>query len=56
LIYQLVIGEHGLFIDSLGNNNEYIFKVKTITYKKYYKNLSIYNKSRKMKEKGYKFL
>ena len=63
LIYQFVIGEDGFILDNDNNkfiqkkiNEDFIFKMKTITYKKYYKNLSIYNKSRKMKEKGYKYL
>lgn len=55
LIYQFVVGEYGLLIDDY-NKDDFIFKVKTISYKKYYKNLSLYNKSRKMKEKGFKYL
>ena len=63
MIYQFVVGEHGIMVDNENNIfmqnkmlKDYIFKVKTITYKKYYKNLSIYSKTSKMKEKGYKYL
>jgi len=63
LIYEFVIGENGFILNNTNNiliqqkiNYEYIFKMKTIIYKKYYKNLSLYNKSRKKKEKGYRFL
>jgi hypothetical protein len=52
LIYEFIIGKNGLIF----NDNPFLFKMKTFTYKKYYKNLSLYNKSRKMKEKGYKYL
>jgi len=54
-IYQFVVSEYGILTGDY-IQNDFIFKVKTIAYKKYYKNLSIYNKSRKMKEKGYKYL
>jgi hypothetical protein len=63
IVYQFVIGEDGLLINNDNNifiqkkiDNDFIFKSKTISYKKYYKNLSLYNKSRKMKEKGFKYL
>lgn len=44
------IGENGF------NQSDFCFVMRTFCYKKYYKNLSLYNKSRKMKEKGFKYL
>lgn len=55
LIYQFILGDKGIIVSNEKQDN-YIFKMKTICYKKYYKNLSLYNKSRKMKEKGFKYL
>jgi hypothetical protein len=50
-----VNNDKNLFRD-VSKEYNYLFKMQTFTYKKYYKNLSIYNKSRKMKEKGFKYL
>lgn len=63
ITYEFVIGETGFIVNNdnniindLNEKYHYLFKMKTFVYKKYYKNLSLYNKSRKMKEKGFKYL
>ena len=59
IIYdEFIIGEMGFITSTNVDLDLYrpIFCMKTFSYKKYYKNLSLYNKTRKMKEKGFKYL